>query len=963
MSSCPGQPGTSVMAPHEQKQQLGVATGSKERPRDDEDGPKAATHRHSHPHPPLPPTHGETWDGAGEAPASQSQELHPLLLAEDPEGNIRPDDFAGPNPPIDSLHDRPPPTRRHRPFLDHSSSCIPRPDVHLSEPALTRRGRPSSPPLSISSAFLHSIDKHQHKRPSSNSWFYVMMGLSTLFTASVLALRLFSLPVVASPTPEPQAAAAPAAGATSYWVSSIARQGTVAFGSDAAYKVFRNVKDYGATGDGSTDDTDAINKAIADGTRCGQGCDSTTTQPALVYFPPGTYVVSKPLVQLYYTQFVGDAVTPPTLKAAASFEGMAVIDSDPYDNQGNNFWVNQNNFFRQVRNFVIDLTAMPAAVGAGIHWQVAQATSLQNIVFNMRPSSEAGNEQKGIFMDNGSGGFMTDLTFNGGKYGAFFGNQQFTTRNLTFNGCDTAIFMNWNWAWTLKDVNIQNCNVGIDMANGGSTGQTVGSVLLVDSIISNTPVGVLTAYDPSEAATNGTLIIDNVDMTNGVPVAVSNDGTKATILAGNQKIASYVQGRLYGASTGAGKAVQAVQADSTTKPASLLNSAGNVFTRSKPQYESVAVGNFLSVKSAGAKGDGTTDDTAAIQAVFDKATTDQVVYFDHGAYLITDTVKVPKDIKITGEIWPMIMAGGSTNFKDQANPKPVFQVGQAGDVGAVEMSDLIFETAGPQPGAILVEWNVKESSQGAAGMWDVHFRIGGSAGTQMELEQCAKNPNVTNAVNPNCFGSFMMLHVTKQATAYLENTWYWVADHSLEPSAHSQQIDIFNGRGVLIEGQGPVWMYGTASEHSVLYNYQLVNASEVYMALIQTETPYFQGNPIATTPFQVNAAFSDPDFAASCASSDAKTCALSWGLRAVDSHDVFVYGAGLYSFFNNYDQTCLTTADCQDNMVSLENSTVSLFGVSTKASKNMLTVNGKSAALDVDNRSTFCATLARFQSV
>jgi hypothetical protein len=44
-------------------------------------------------------------------------------------------------------------------------------------------------------------------------------------------------------------------------------------------------------------------------------------------------------------------------------------------------------------------------------------------------------------MDNGSGGFMTDLTFNGGKYGAFFGNQQFTTRNLIFNNCQTAIFM------------------------------------------------------------------------------------------------------------------------------------------------------------------------------------------------------------------------------------------------------------------------------------------------------------------------------------------------------------------------------------------------------------------------------------------------------------------------------------------------------------------------------------------
>jgi len=58
---------------------------------------------------------------------------------------------------------------------------------------------------------------------------------------------------------------------------------------------------------------------------------------------------------------------------------------------------------------------------------------------------------------------MTDLTFNGGKYGAFFGSQQFTTRNLTFNNCQTAIFMNWNWAWTLSGVSINNCGVGLDM--------------------------------------------------------------------------------------------------------------------------------------------------------------------------------------------------------------------------------------------------------------------------------------------------------------------------------------------------------------------------------------------------------------------------------------------------------------------------------------------------------------------
>lgn len=797
-----------------------------------------------------------------------------------------------------------------------------------------------------------------------------MMGLSAMITLFLWALRLFSLPALAAPAPQASSApaaqaSAPATGAaSSYWVASIERQGTVAFGT-AGYKVFRNVKDYGAVGDGSADDTDAINTAISDGSRCGQGCDSSTTVPALVYFPPGTYLVSKPIVQLYYTQFVGDAVSPPTIKAAASFEGMAIIDADPYDDSGNNYWVNQNNFFRQVRNFVIDLTAMPVNKGAGIHWQVAQATSLQNIVFNMRTDGGDQNAQQGIFMDNGSGGFMSDLTFNGGKYGAFFGNQQFTTRNMTFNNCQTAIYMNWNWAWTLQNVKINNCGVGVDMSNGG-TSQTVGSVLVLDSVFQNTPIGVKTAYSVSSPDTNGTLIMDNVDMSSNVPVAVSDSGSNSTVLAGNQKIASYVQGRTYGSQAGAaGKAVQSAQTD-VPKPDSLLDKAtGNVFTRSKPQYESLPVSAFLSVKSAGAKGDGVTDDTAAIQAVFNKATSDQVVYFDHGAYLITDTVKVPKDIKITGEIWPLIMAAGNSSFKDQANPKPVFQIGQPGDVGAVEMSDLVFETAGPQPGAIMMEWNVAESSQGAAGMWDVHFRIGGSAGTQMELDTCAKNPNVTNTANPDCMGAFLLLHVTQQATAYLENTWYWAADHSLEPAADSGQIDIYNGRGVLIESQqGPVWGFGTASEHSVLYNYQVVNASAVYLALIQTETPYFQGNPAATEPYAANAQFSDPNFNTSCASGS--SCERAWGLRVVDSSDVFVYGAGLYSFFDNYDQTCLETESCQDNMVSVEGQAaqtgVHVFGLSTKASTNMLTLNGQSVALDADNRNNFCATLAFFST-
>lgn len=782
-----------------------------------------------------------------------------------------------------------------------------------------------------------------------------MMGLSTFVSASLLALRLFSLEAAASPATSPQVQddSGNGAVASEWWFANVEHTGAVPFGNTGAdYPVFRNVKDYGALGDGSSDDTEAINKAITDGgNRCGLGCDSSTTTPALVYFPPGTYVVSKPLIQYYYTHMIGDLSDIPTLKAAANFEGMAVIDANPYNGE-NNWFTNQNNFFRQIRNFKIDLTGLPMTTGTGIHWQVAQATSLQNIEFFMIEDSSEQNAQQGIFMENGSGGFMTDLIFHGGKYGAFFGSQQFTARNLQFNNCNTGIYQIWNWIWNYHGLVIKNCGVGIDLTAGGNS-QSVGSVIIQDATFADTPVGVRTLYDVGQTGTNGSLILDNVDFTKNVPTAVQNGGTNNSILEGNQVVESFVQGRAY---TGKdGEAVQAVR-PGPSKPAALLDDSGKFVTRSKPQYPDVPAAKFISVKSNGAKGDGKADDTAAIQKTLDNLADDEVAFFPHGAYIITDTVVIPLNAKMVGEIWPMLMAGGDTNFKDQKNPKPMLQVGKDGDVGNVEISDFMIETQGPQPGAILMQWNLESESKGSAGLWDVHFRVGGSAGTNLQSDKCTKTPEKETQPNPECIGAFMLLHVTKSASIYMENTWLWISDHELDINNYNQ-INIYNGRGLLLESTKGAWLYGTASEHNVLYNYNLQNAKNVYMTVIQTETAYFQGNPDATVPFDINADFHDPDFA-NC---QGDRCKKTWGLRVHDSSDILFYGGGMYSFFENYAQECLDTEDCQEHMVDIVNSGITMYGVTTKASVNIISSNGEGLMTHLpDNENNFCATLAFF---
>lgn len=78
------------------------------------------------------------------------------------------------------------------------------------------------------------------------------------------------------------------------------------------------------------------------------------------------------------------------------------LDADPYipGGGGAQWFVNQNNFFRSVRNFVIDLRQMPPSASAtGLHWQVSQATSLMNIRVEM--STEAGNNHQGAFWTRG----------------------------------------------------------------------------------------------------------------------------------------------------------------------------------------------------------------------------------------------------------------------------------------------------------------------------------------------------------------------------------------------------------------------------------------------------------------------------------------------------------------------------------------------------------------------------------
>ncbi|KAL5042121.1 hypothetical protein BDW71DRAFT_217250 [Aspergillus fruticulosus] len=712
-----------------------------------------------------------------------------------------------------------------------------------------------------------------------------------------------------------------------YWMPHMEKNGNSPFAPDG-YKVWRNVRDYGAKGDGVTDDTEAINRAISDGGRCGADCGSSTRYPAVVWFPGGTYLVSSSIIQYYNTQFIGDPLNVPTILAASSFVGLGVITSDPYVGDNAQWYLNQNNFLRSIKNLKIDIRPTdPFAYICAIHWQVAQGTSLENIEFYMLYNSDVpGNTQQGIYMENGSGGFLADLTFVGGNFGAYFGNQQFTTSQLVFVNCNTALQVHWDWAWTMQDYVIESCTNGLTIVGGG-----VGSLILTDAIIANTPNGIITSL---HAENSTSLLLHNVGFFN-VETAVVDSVKNQVLLAGGNEVLkdSWGFGTVTDAS-GVGSFVSGADIPVMNRTEKMTGTQAyvkpNWFTRRRPQYEDLSTNDIVNVKLFGVKGDGSSDDTVMLNWVLSYAANlSSVVYFPYGVYVIKDTLNVPVGSRIIGQAWPQIMATGS-KFEDIDSPHVAVKIGDPGDVGIIEIQDMLFTVSGPTAGAVLVEWNVEQSLKGSAAMWDSHIRIGGAVGSNLQKQQC---PKETGRVNPKCIAASLSLHLTPTSTPYLENIWVWVADHDLDVITQDQ-IDIYSARGILIESK-QAWLYGTSSEHNALYQYQLSGAENILMAMIQTESPYYQPVPLAPDPFIPGAFPNDPLF--DDCKSNALKCAVSWAVRIVDSSSVWILGSGLYSFFSDYSQTCLETEDCQQRGLEIEQSfNVWIHNLCTKAIVEMV---------------------------
>jgi hypothetical protein len=104
----------------------------------------------------------------------------------------------------------------------------------------------------------------------------------------------------------------------------------------------------------------------------------------------------------------------------------------------------------------------------------------------------------------------------------------------------------------------------------------------------------------------------------------------------------------------------------------------------------------------------------------------------------------------------------------------------------------------------------------------------------------------------------------------------------------------------------------------------LSNAKNIFLGHIQSETPYFQAGQLDSLwPYDPYFDFANDPLFETCPTADAAsldTCRESWALRILNSTNVYLYGGGFYSFFQNYDDKCATLGVCQDRLIDIDGS-------------------------------------------
>ena len=614
------------------------------------------------------------------------------------------------------------------------------------------------------------------------------------------------------------------------------------------------------------DDSHAIVQALTDSRPAWR--ESTMT-PAVVFFPPGHYIITDTLPSFMYTHMLGNPNCRPLIELReGSVVQFAIAASKDFEGGG------VDNFYHQIQNIDLKLSAhkpgdMNSGLGTiGLHWKVAQGTNLRMMNIDIGPADT------GIFIENGGGGIVADVSLTGGDYGIAIGGQQWMFRNLAVSGArKMAVKIEWAWAFSFVGTSITNTPIGI----GGRIGDvSVVSLTLVDTTFGNVKTGIAEVF-PSMTS----LVLDRIEgdartdhylLSQEVEYNIAGPGTCES---GKDcsKIRFWRCGNAYDEGKELGFVRDPAQPGGKTyNPQPFTPVRPDVPMENRPFTQPwMAASSVTNALDSGCKADGVADDTAALQRALD---TGGVVFLPGGVYKVSQPLTIPSGVTLIGEAWSEIQASaGAAAWKDAANPQPMLRLTAGGAGSGPLLSNLMLTVGGSHstsgdrdlPGCIIVQWEHPNAT-----FYDVHWRVQNAAHTSLKM--------------------------IAGSGGWMENSWIWVADHDIDGQTNTDGlITVKVPYGLVMASTEPSYLVGVAIEHHFESNFNLTHAARATLIMAQTETPYWQIPPT------------------------------SWMLNIEHSAGVLVYGAVGENWYNKEQLHMNQVSDCHD---------CTIFNLNTRSEKN-----------------------------
>ena len=564
-------------------------------------------------------------------------------------------------------------------------------------------------------------------------------------------------------------------------------------------------------GDGIADDSDAIQQAIDQ--------VEATTKQGIVFIPSGRYRITKTIYVWPAVRLIGYGPTRPVLVLGKNTPGfqqgigymvMFAGGRHPYSHSGpfpgtvpatEVEDANPGTFYSAMSNIDFEIQdGNPAAVGIRFH--VAQHCFLTHMDFHIGSGLAAlkdiGNEAE-------------DLHFYGGQYGIITERPspgwQFTLLDSTFEGQSVAAIQEHEAGLTLDHDEFRNVPTAIAIDPGYSDELWVKNSRFED--ISGPAVIISNENNPRTEINLRGILCKHVPQfalfrESGKKVAGPGEMYRVQVFSHGLTIADL-------------DAPAKIETSFQTVPLTALPPVEAPVIRNLPPRDM-----WVSLHTLGAKGDGVTDDTAAIQRAIDEHAT---IYIPSGHYIVSDTLTLKPDTVLIGlhpSTTQFILPDSTPGFQGVGNVKPLLETPKG---GANIVIGIGIYTNGINSSAAGVMWMAGANSL----MDDVRF-LGGH-GTN-RIDGTRVNPyNNTHTADPD-------IHRRWDA----QYPSLWITDGGGGTFADIWTPDTYAQAGMYVSNTAtPGHVYELSSEHHVRNEIVLRHVSNWEIDSLQTEEEWGEG--------------------------------------------------------------------------------------------------------------------------